>query len=310
MKCLYAALQAMGAEWEIQPWLRHEGVPEETDDKEPDGPAAAVDLEPGEHHTVMQQRWSFVGQDYYFPRDMWNIRARVLKRGMLMPGEAPSLSAHSSAVSLPQEAQNQLKKHIEGLGGYASEDVAKVLGMNSANSNGEKAKIKSPVGSVHSTRPNTGMGDHASHGQDAFTGPGQPISRPDSLSALNKKIPSENIGVWVFIDIQLYIVETGTYVVDFKCDGYQNVIWHEAKSRNKTPNSNSTMTSPSTSRPTSGFGGFSHSSSDRLDDEDSEGYWKPVSKRYRNVEKEISSPYPYLDVASDLVAQLVRLARG
>lgn len=37
---------------------------------------------------------------------------------------------------------------------------------------------------------------------------------------------------------------------------------------------------------------------------DIDGEWRPVSKRIRNKEKEVTSPYPYLDVASDLVAQL------
>jgi carbon catabolite-derepressing protein kinase len=70
-------------------------------------------------------------------------------------------------------------------------------------------------------------------------------------------------GVWVFIDIQLYQLEANNYMVDFKCDGYQNVIRAEG-----------------------------------------DGEWRPVSKRIRNKEKEVTSPYPYLDVASDLVAQL------
>ncbi|KIY03296.1 uncharacterized protein Z520_01763 [Fonsecaea multimorphosa CBS 102226] len=307
MKCLYAALKAQGAEWEVNPWLRPESMPDGDDEKDVI-PPPPPDLEPGQRHQIMQQRFSFVGEDYYIPRDPYNIRARILKKGLLMPGEAPSLSAHSSAVSLPAEAQTQLKKHIEQLG-YASEDVKHVLGINSPN--GGPANIKSPASSGHPTRPNTG-GEPATHSQDAFTGPGQvSMSRPDSLSALNKKIPSEHIGVWVFIDIQLYTIEQGTFVVDFKCDGYQNVIWHDLKKerdRNKTPSSNSTVTSPTNSRPTSGFGEFIHTSSDRLDEMGADGYWKPVSKRYKNVEKEISSPYPYLDVASDLVAQLVSLS--
>ena len=52
-------------------------------------------------------------------------------------------------------------------------------------------------------------------------------------------------------------------MVDFKCDGYQNVIRAESDTE-----------------------------------------WHPISKRFRNKEKEITSPYPFLDVASDLVAQL------
>lgn len=52
-------------------------------------------------------------------------------------------------------------------------------------------------------------------------------------------------------------------MVDFKCDGYQNVVRAEGDTE-----------------------------------------WRPISKRIKNKEKEITSPYPYLDVASDLVAQL------
>lgn len=310
MKCLYGALIAQGAEWEVNPWLRADNMPEGDDEK--DGiPPSPPDLEPGQRHEIMQQKFSFLSDDYYIPRDAFNIRARILKRGLLMPGEAPSLSAHSSAVSLPAEAQNQLKKHIEQLG-YASDDVRQALGMTSSNDG--QAGAKSPLGSANSTRPNTGGGEPAGHSQDAFTGPGQPpVSRPDSLAALSKKLPSENIGVWIFIDIQLYAIDQGTFVVDFKCDGYQNVVWHDPKKdreKIRTPATNSTFTSPATSRPTSGFEHNSHSSSDRLTDDDgaTEGYWKAVSKRYKNIEKEISSPYPYLDVASDLVAQLVSLS--
>ncbi|KAJ5780768.1 Carbon catabolite derepressing protein kinase Snf1 [Penicillium paradoxum] len=70
-------------------------------------------------------------------------------------------------------------------------------------------------------------------------------------------------GVWVFLDIQLYQLEENNYMVDFKCDGYQNVIRAGA-----------------------------------------DGEWHPISKRLKNKEKEVTSPYPFLDVASDLVAQL------
>lgn len=52
-------------------------------------------------------------------------------------------------------------------------------------------------------------------------------------------------------------------MVDFKCDGYQNVIRAQGDTE-----------------------------------------WHPISKRLMNKEKEVTSPYPFLDVASDLVAQL------
>ncbi|KAJ9638020.1 Protein kinase [Knufia peltigerae] len=303
MKCLYSALKAQGAEWEVNPWLKVQVEGADGEDEQDKGPAPPVELGPGERHAILQQKYSWLKDDYYVPRDPWNIRARVLKKGMLMPGEAPSISAHSSAVSLPAEPQNQLKKHIEQLGGYASDDVAKALGIKNGDIPGSS---KSPHGSAQSTRPSTSMGDLGTQGQESYTGPGQHAVRNDSQSTLNKKLPSENIAVWVFIDIQLYTLESGTYVVDFKCDGYQNAIWHDLKKdkdRIKTPNSGSNVASPSNSRPTSGFSDH-RTGSEQWDEGAPEGYWKPVSKRYRNVEKEISSPYPYLDVASDLVAQL------
>jgi hypothetical protein len=223
----------------------------------------------------------------------------------------PALSAHNSTVSLPAEAQNQLKKHIEELGGYASEDVAKALNFSGTSGHG---KSKPHLGSTHTSRPNSGAGDTPS-GQEVFTGPGQPPGWPDGGLCLPNKGPSEQIGVWVFIDIQLYMLETNTYMVDFKCDGYQNVVLVDpSKERNKNPLGNgSTLTSPISSRPSSGFEQMR--SKDSLDGmyelgrnadqrEILEPYWKPTTKRYKNKEKEISSPYPYLDVASDLIAQL------
>jgi carbon catabolite-derepressing protein kinase len=83
-------------------------------------------------------------------------------------------------------------------------------------------------------------------------------------SATQSHVPGRiSHGVWVFVDIQLYQLEENNYMVDFKCDGYQNVIRAEGETD-----------------------------------------WHPISKRYFNREKEITSPYPFLDVASDLVAQL------
>lgn len=88
------------------------------------------------------------------------------------------------------------------------------------------------------------------------------VSGPSSATQQNG-LPRFSHGVWVFIDIQLYQLEENNYMVDFKCDGYQNVI--------------------------------------RAGDD---GAWHPISKRLKNKEKEVTSPYPFLDVASDLVAQL------
>lgn len=87
-------------------------------------------------------------------------------------------------------------------------------------------------------------------------------SDPSSATQQNG-LPKISHGVWVFVDIQLYQLEENNYMVDFKCDGYQNVIRAQGETE-----------------------------------------WHPISKRFKNKEKEVTSPYPFLDVASDLVAQL------
>ena len=292
MKCLYGALKEIGAEWEIIP---ASAADISADGEEVDANPLPPELEPGEHYTILQSKYSSLPTDYYIPREAWNIKARILKKGLLMPGEGTSVSANSSAVSLPNEAKQQMKKHMEELSGYASEEVARILGVQHA---------KFSVQSEASTRPNSGAGDH---GHDAFTGPAPALSKDDSVTNLHRKPPNDHIGVWVFVDIQLYTLEANVYVVDFKCDGYQNVVWHDQRrdrDQTKSPQSHSAVTSPTASRPTSGFDNpSSQSGTGSEDSQDSAGYWVPLSQRFHK-EKEISSSYPFLDVASDLVAQL------
>lgn len=125
--------------------------------------------------------------------------------------------------------------------------------INSAHSSrvdlDELRRRGSPSASSSLTSDNEVAADNASH-----TGP---ASHPSTTAPL----PNQSHGVWVFVDIQLYQLEPGNYMVDFKCDGYQNVVRENHE-------------------------------------------WRPISKRIKNKEKEITSPYPYLDIASDLIAQL------
>ncbi|PYH41679.1 SNF1 family serine/threonine-protein kinase [Aspergillus saccharolyticus JOP 1030-1] len=137
-----------------------------------------------------------------------------------------------------------------------------------------KEGVKAPgqSASVHSSRSDLNLEDlrrrfNLSSGpfsaDDKSLTPDHPsISNPSSATQAHT-ISRISYGVWVFVDIQLYQLEENNYMVDFKCDGYQNVIRGEGN-----------------------------------------GDWHPISKRFRNKEKEVTSPYPFLDVASDLVAQL------
>ena len=314
MKCLFNALKLVGAEWQISPATKSRGDSNGEDRDQPDSPLP--ELAEGEHYKVLQEKYPHLPNDYYIPREPWTIRARILKKGLMMPGEAPALSAHSSAVSLPAEAQHQMKKHLEELGGYADQDVSKALGLNGSS---KPVKIRSHTSSAQNTRPSSSFSDVPA-GSEAFSGPPSALRHGDSGHNLSNKGPNQQIGVYVFIDIQLYMLESNTFMVDFKCDGYQNVVLVDpSKERNKTPqvhNGNgSPYSSPITSRPPTAYGEDKQNGHDLHtnsngnsvgdnDDETMKPYWKPTTRRFKNKEKEISSPYPYLDVASDLIAQL------
>ncbi|EEP81262.1 carbon catabolite derepressing protein kinase [Uncinocarpus reesii 1704] len=199
MLCLYKAIQAEGGVWEIQP---AEPVIDAHGDRTPE---VTSDI-PGS----LQHKYRDIPSEYYIPKDLWFIRARLLKQGVHAPG--PLSSAHSSRSDL-----EEFRRRVSLKGGVLHPE--------------DKS------GSVNT-----------------------------AASSLSSHSASFGYGVWVFIDIQLYQLERDNYMVDFKCDGYQNVV--------------------------------------RIEGDGSVTEWRPISKRFRNKEKEITSPYPFLDVASDLVAQL------
>ncbi|KMQ42481.1 CAMK/CAMKL/AMPK protein kinase [Trichophyton rubrum] len=208
MLCLYKAIRAEGGVWEIQP-----AEPEVNDSDSGRTPQMTTELP-----QALQHKYPDLPPDYYIPKDLWFIRARLLKQGVLAPG--PSSSAHSSRSDL-----EEFRRRVSLIGGI----------LHPEDKTAASAAVAAGGTAISSA--------HSSH--------------PALLS----------YGVWVFIDIQLYQIESKNYMVDFKCDGYQNVI--------QIAHENNTTTE-----------------------------WRPISKRIRNKEKEVTSPYPFLDVASDLVAQL------
>lgn len=355
MKCLYSAIQAQQGDWEVIPALASDIIEEGKENMPPPPPEEVV--EPGQRHKILQSRYPHLPNTYFVPRDPWFIRARMLKKGLFAPGVAPTLSRSNSQTNIKAE---ELRKRVVEMGGYMSEDLQQ-LHISQPNS-GPPTRPTSTDPSHHTSPPT---------GQDSFTGPppsnrtGTPItSHPSTLShhsdmsvsSSAATTPNPHIGVYVYIDIQLYQLETNNYMVDFKCDGYQNVVFiprnpNSVGASTKTSTRNtSTVTSPQSSRPTSGFDSsltstLSHhhthddsgpnSSIEPSDDDDNDqdsddtedddndtvftsdtgtsglavvngvrGTWKAVNRRYRNREKQITSPYPYLDVASDLIAQL------
>ena len=310
MKCLYSALEAQKAVWEVIPALSNETDGSGEDGKE-NMPPSPPHVREGERHTILQSRYPGLPSDYYVPRDPWFIRARMLKRGMFAPGEGRTYCATNSNVNLV--AEQNIRRKVEEMGGYLSGDFQNGPKANGAH--GFASNPNSQPTSAQNTRPSSAVGETVGPGQDAV-GPGRVVSWSGSMASNPSRALSPNIGVWVFIDIQLYMLETNNFMVDFKCDGYQNVRFDPNYCRGTPRTGNSSqMTSPAQSRPSSGFSivkpgdqfqKYEADGQSRVDGESEEpkGEWRPVSKRIRNKEKEITSPYPYLDVASDLIAQL------
>ena len=361
MKCLYAAISAQDGDWEVTPALASDIVDEGKENVPP--PPPEEEVEPGQPHKILQSRYPHLPSDYFVPRDPWFIRARMLKRGLYAPGVAPSLSRSNSQTNVKAE---ELQKRVSEMGGYISEDLQHSM---------------SPNASQPTTRPGSGDTSQSSVGAgyeqtaqrnttSSISSHPSTLSQHSNVSTTSLTTPNPYIGIYVFVDIQLYMLESNNYMVDFKCDGYQNVVFvpegskYPSSSKASTRNT-SAVTSPQSSRPTSGFdSATAHSNltsplsqsatpdtdSDTVtDDEETSGSnhlsrtntriydpatgtnrddhyggaattasslsnvryvngvrgtWKTVSNRYRNREKEVTSAYPYLDVASDLIAQL------
>lgn len=197
----------------------------------------------------LQHKYPNLPSDYYIPKDLWFIRARLLKKDVLAPG--PSSSSHSSRSDL-EEYRRRISLITD-----PEEKAAATAALSRSNS----------VDNPHLTgaAPTTSSGTGLASSTPALGSSSSLLQHPGAIVH----------GVWVFIDIQLYQLEENNFMVDFKCDGYQNVIRVENE-------------------------GGSGSSGDPA----AAAEWRPVSKRIRNKEKEVTSPFPFLDVASDLVAQL------
>ena len=121
----------------------------------------------------------------------------------------------------------------------------------------------------------------------AATGP--PPSASASIRG-SREWPKADEKVWVYVTIQLYSIEKDFYLVDFKCAGYERLVHKFAREVSGDDTDIIKGMSPIDSH------------ADKSDDEDEdEGF---VGEGRTAEEKDISSPFPFLDVASRLIIQL------
>jgi carbon catabolite-derepressing protein kinase len=125
---------------------------------------------------------------YEVPEDPWVIHARFKKEGMYAPGVMHPNSAHSSRVDLNEE-----------------------LSMRKANNPGSTGTLTASEAEAQAT----------SWSRDAKN----PASSDDKGKAkAEEQQPQPDEALYVYMTIQLYCIEKDFFLVDFKCDGYERLV--------------------------------------------------------------------------------------
>ena len=137
----------------------------------------------------------------------------------------------------------------------------------------------------------------------SYTGPGITAQGPPDT---NEHHDSGEESLYVYMTIQLYTIEKEFYLVDFKCAGYEQVARKIVKEvRTELDNGS--------------VGPWRLVGDDSMDnlDELRDGYelrekevLRGLGRDMKTVEKAVSSPFPFLDVASRLVAELADGSKG
>jgi carbon catabolite-derepressing protein kinase len=212
---------------------------------------------------------------YHIPEDPWVINARFRKEGMFPPGVAHPSSTHSSRVDLAID----------------------------------------PSGLRRRSSTNTSTSS-LSHGIEGLT---------TSAASIGDDHAQSDEAVYIYVSIQLYSIDRDFFVVDFKCAGYERLVSSlvrevKASSTSSTSISNLALSS---SQPQYHEDGW----------DDEQGVWRrldegealpdDLAKELRDGgkgvlrerteevgagrkegEKVVTSPFPFLDVASTLILQL------
>ncbi|PSK42352.1 hypothetical protein B9Z65_4266 [Elsinoe australis] len=209
---------------------------------------------------------------YKIPEDPWIINARFRKDGMYPPGVAHPSSTHSSRADL---RDHEVRRR--------SSTVSSATSAPSPNNQGANA------GATDTPPSNSHPGSaHGSTENVAASGPGM-----DPQGTLRRSDRGDD-SCWVYVTIQLYCIEKDSFMVDFKCAGYERLVRKFARSvrRQMSSDEGRDIGDEHVER----YG----SEADDDMDEGYEGTGRVVG------EKDISSPFPFMDVASSLIVTLAQ----
>ena len=295
MHAIYRALKAHGAHWEVDPPRRHSdqiyngpfpvhvaGATHYDDHQLSSSPEkrrsvahehnAPLTSSSGRDGYTFQYDDSSVSDEGinpehipsgYAPKDPWCIKVRWQKDQMLPPNTLHSHSAQNSQINLPAS-----------LSGSIDLDRRRPSVISSS-------VLSSAAGSATSVPSATGLTRPPSS-KDSTDKIERQISQPNDKGKEPEAEHERNYSCYMYMDVQLYQIEPGSFLVDFKCDGYENLT--------EIPFDDATEEEKSWSR---------------TEKEVETGRGKILrGDGHRVGDKEVSSPQPFLDLTSSLVIYL------
>ena len=183
----------------------------------------------------------------YAPRDPWCIHVRWEKRGMHPPGLPNSVSAQSSAIDLNSASAMSSSTIVSQ---PLAHDPARRSSL--APKHESTATLGSAAGSTTSV---------LGHGHDG---------------AVNA-----DTACFVYLDLQIYVLEPEVYLVDFKNAGYEPII-----------------------------GEVQDGDGDGDGGNEGQRKRRAIGSGKRKGDKDVTSPQPFLDLANKLVINLAKGAGG
>ena len=325
MLAIYKALKAMGADWEVprfrkpgshlsgsrsrsrsrsrsgsesesdgggdeQRWEEEEG--EEDERRRPlavrnvdgDGDSGSNSTERGRGRDRKERLGPENDWGYAVPEDPWVINARFRKDGMLPPGVAHSSSTHSSRVDLT------LARDGHESSSSLMDAGAHVGPSSTGTGSGQQSQDVSRSTSVAEVERGAGSGDAGNIKRT-------PSTASHNLGSAHYLEPNES--VYVYLTIQLYTIEHGFFLVDFKCAGYENLVRKVFKEvRDYVGKEKVEDGTREVWRRLRTGEAFPENHADIIDREELVGQGRATT------EKRTTSPFPFLDVASGLIIQL------
>ncbi|KAL9069156.1 MAG: hypothetical protein Q9157_006250 [Trypethelium eluteriae] len=245
---------------------------------------------------------------YRIPEDPWVIHARFRKDDMYPPGVvAHPSSTHSSRVDLQHLADERVRAQRRK--STADSIVSQACVIHGITSTADTSSFTGPGSAAQSLHGSIGIGGggggsgNVSATQSIHGGIGGGLSSGyhslQSLPLHSSATPDQS--VYVYVTIQLYCIEREFFLVDFKCAGYECV--HRRLVREVLRR----MTQGGGKGTGAGAGEWVEVGEEETVDE--EGTVVRVREEVwgqgRAVEeKEVTSPFPFLDVAGKLIIQL------